>query len=366
MTFAIIAFICRWRPAHSKRRGGCAVGPFADALIILTVKHKQISTYLAVKHKQKCLPTGCSRGLNGSAFSRISTAVAQLRVGTQLQDRPSPPVQAHHASLHRLELQLQIRLANAVLDEVAALSGVLEPGGKQSQSDTSSSSSTASAHAHQKPMPVTIGPVIVNSQLSIAVAIRPVIVRTVIAAAICCMRPCCMRTATAMTTTAAAASTATAAAVHSSLPISCRLAAHWHAAAAQLTALLTIRHVMRPSLVVFIVFGRNLAIQGALRVGIHPNLALLARLLFVAVGGRTSPTLVAFGASKLSEHAVPLIATPRRQPHKANRRAARSDGEYVSVPTKNGDYVFMRDGRRFGAIFRNERHHASILRWRIA
>lgn len=100
MTFAIIAFICRWRPAHSKRRGGCAVGPFADALIILTVKHKQISTYLAVKHKQKCLPTGCSRGLNGSAFSRISTAVAQLRVGTQLQDRPSPPVQAHHASLH--------------------------------------------------------------------------------------------------------------------------------------------------------------------------------------------------------------------------------------------------------------------------
>ena len=61
MTFAIIAFICRWRPAHSKRRGGCAVGPFADALIILTVKHKQISTYLAVKHKQKCLPTGCSR-----------------------------------------------------------------------------------------------------------------------------------------------------------------------------------------------------------------------------------------------------------------------------------------------------------------
>ena len=98
MTFAIIAFICRWRPAHSKRRGGCAVGPFADALIILTVKHKQISTYLAVKHKQKCLPTGCSRGLNGSAFSRISTAVAQLRVGTQLQDRPPPPVQAHHAS----------------------------------------------------------------------------------------------------------------------------------------------------------------------------------------------------------------------------------------------------------------------------
>ena len=44
--------------------------------------HKQISTYLAVKHKQKCLPTGCSRGLNGSAFSRISTAVAQLHVGT--------------------------------------------------------------------------------------------------------------------------------------------------------------------------------------------------------------------------------------------------------------------------------------------
>jgi hypothetical protein len=94
-----------------------------------------------------------------------------------------------------------------------------------------------------------------------------------------------------MATTAAAASTTTAAGVHPS----------WHAAAAQLTALLTIRHVMRPSLVVLIVVGRNLAIQWALRVGIHPNVALLARLLFVAVGGSTAPSLVAFGASKLAE-----------------------------------------------------------------
>ena len=167
-----------------------------------------------------------------------------------------------------------------------------------------------------------------------------------------------MRTAT----TAAATSTATAAGVHP------YITAHWHAAVAQLTALLTIRHVMRSPLVVLIVVGRSLAIQWALRVGIHPNFALLARLLFVAVGGSTPPTLVAFGASKLAEHSVILIATPRRQPHKANRRATRSDGEYVSVPTKHGGYVFtvLRDGRRFGAIFRNERHHASILRWRIA
>lgn len=164
------------------------------------------------------------------------------------------------------------------------------------------------------------------------------------------------------------AASATAAAVHPSLPISLRhfrLRAHWHAAAAQLTALLTICHVMRPSLVVFIVVGPILAIQWALRVGIHPNFALLARLLNVAVGGSTAPTLVAFGASKLAEHAVPLVSTPRRQPHKANRRAARSDGEYVSVPTKNGGYV-MRDGRRFGAILRNERHSASVLLRRIA
>jgi hypothetical protein len=128
------------------------------------------------------------------------------------------------------------------------------------------------------------------------------------------------------------------------------------------------RHVMRPSLVVVIVVGPILATQWALRVGIHPNFALLARLLFVAVGGSTAPTLVAFGASKLAEHAVPLIATPRRQPHKANRRAARSDGEYVSVPTKNGGYVFtvMRDGRRFGAFFRNERQFARVLLRRVS
>jgi hypothetical protein len=85
--------------------------------------------------------------------------------------------------------------------------------------------------------------------------------------------------------TAAAAASATAAAVHPSLPISLRhyrLRAHWHAAAAQLTALLTIYHVMRPSLVVFIVVGPILAFQWALRVGIHPNFALLARLLFLS------------------------------------------------------------------------------------
>ena len=116
---------------------------------------------------------------------------------------------------------------------------------------------------------------------------------------------------------------------------------------------------------VLVVVGPILALQWALRVGVHPDFALLARLLCVAVRGSTAPTLLALGASQLAKHAVLLIATPRSQPRDANRRAASSDSEYVIVSSKNGDHV-MRNGCWLGAFLCNERYLASVLRGRVA
>ena len=96
MTFAIIAFICRWRPAHSKRRGGCAVGPFADALIILTGE-TQTDIYLSSGETQtevladRVLSRSQRFSVQQNQHSRGTVARRHPVARPSLAPRPSTP-----------------------------------------------------------------------------------------------------------------------------------------------------------------------------------------------------------------------------------------------------------------------------------